>query len=333
MRFVVANVLLLCVSGVFAVPVEVVNVLSGRAVDDALFSQLEFFSQFAAAAYCFDNVNGAGKPLSCKSGGGSCATIEAHKTNITWTFEAGYSNTRGYVAVDDTNKVVVGSFQGTKPGDNNIEDLMTDFDIKGVKTDLCGTANTSDGCLAHQGFYEAAKDASGPVTVAIKEVLEKHPEYRVVMSGHSLGAALAALVGTMMRNEGMVVDIYTYGQPHLGTQDLSLSIQNQAPKLGNNFRVTHFDDAVPKLPPHKFGGWDHYFPEFFIDKNKGTPDASSLRRVDATLFTKDGNEGAGKSKFGALGRLLGGVDAHKLYFGPISKCESSPPGEEREKFF
>lgn len=237
--------------------------------------------------------------------------------------------------------MIVASFQGTKPGDANIQDVLSDINIDRVTTDLCGTANTNDGCKVHEGFFEAAKDARGPVTTAVKAALVKNPTYRVVMAGHSLGAAIAAIVGTFMRNDGMIVDIvsssfpihhspsnmpqYTYGQPHLGTADISNFIQSQAPAKGNNFRVTHFDDAVPKLPPHDIGDWDHYFPEYFINLNEGTPAASNLERVDGNLFSKDGNEGAGKSLFGSIGVLIGGIDAHKQYFGPISSCSSANP--------
>lgn len=238
--------------------------------------------------------------------------------------------------------MIVASFQGTKPGDSNIQDLLSDINIDRVETDICGTANTNDGCKVHEGFLNAGKDALGPVTTAVKAALVKNPTYRVVMSGHSLGAAIAAIVGTMLRNDGMIVDIvrfpfsqvqkkcsnklqYTYGQPHIGTADISNFIQSQAPAKGNNFRVTHFDDPVPKLPPHDIGDWDHYFPEYFINLNEGTQTASNLERVDGNLFSKSGNEGAGKSLFGAIGVLIGGVDAHKQYFGPISSCSSAKP--------
>lgn len=106
--------------------------------------------------------------------------------------------------------MIVASFQGTKPGDSNIQDVLSDIKIDRVETELCGTANTTDGCKVHEGFFEAAKDARGPVTTAVKAALVKNPTYRVVMSGHSLGAAVAAIVGTFLRNDGMIVDIVIF---------------------------------------------------------------------------------------------------------------------------
>ena len=51
------------------------------------------------------------------------------------------------------------------------------------------------------------EDASvivGPVVVA---AVAEYPDYRVVTTGHSLGGAVAALLGTDLRNNGLVVDI------------------------------------------------------------------------------------------------------------------------------
>jgi hypothetical protein len=44
-------------------------------------------SQFAGAAYCFNNVNGRGKKLSCVAGGGACPAVESAATNITTSFQ------------------------------------------------------------------------------------------------------------------------------------------------------------------------------------------------------------------------------------------------------
>lgn len=84
---------------------------------------------------------------------------------------------------------------------------------------------------------------------------------------------------------------------------------------------------MPQLPEHTWGNnaWDHYYPEFWINKDQGTVSTSDMKVVDATLFSKAGNEGT-NSAFSLVGELFeGGVAAHGLYFGKISGCSSKAP--------
>ena len=62
----------------------------------------------------------------------------------------------------------------------------------------------------HQGFYDAMQQASTVVTPVIAAAASAYPTYKVVMTGHSLGAAIAALFGTKLRNSGYTVDIVSY---------------------------------------------------------------------------------------------------------------------------
>ena len=90
---------------------------------------------------------------------------------------------------------------------SNPMDFVTDIDIFQRHSSICGFANKVDGCSVHDGFYRAMEDASiivGPVVVA---AVAEFPDYRVATTGHSLGGAVAALLGTDLRNNGLVVDI------------------------------------------------------------------------------------------------------------------------------
>ena len=123
---------------------------------------------------------------------------------------SGGSRTRGYIATDDTNKMIVVAFQGTSPFDENIRDIVTDLNIDRVQTNFCGTANKADGCEVHEGFRNAAIDAQDVVKRGVASALVAHPGYRVVVTGHSLGGAVAALTATLLRNAGQVTDLVSY---------------------------------------------------------------------------------------------------------------------------
>ena len=118
---------------------------------------------------------------------------------------------------------------------------------------------------------------------------------------------------------------YTYGQPRLGSRDISLYIQSQAPSRGNNFRVTHTNDIVPQIPPRDLEPeWDHYFPEFWIFTDTVPVPENDIKRVDGSLTSTAGNEGD-TSGLGFVVDVLTGIKAHSTYFGPISACESTAP--------
>lgn len=92
---------------------------------------------------------------------------------------SGASKTTGFVAVDDTNKLVVASIQGTSISSNPI-DILTDIDIIRVNTNLCGTANKNDGCEIHLGFWTAMNDVLGAVKTEVTNALKTHPGYKVI---------------------------------------------------------------------------------------------------------------------------------------------------------
>lgn len=78
---------------------------------------------------------------------------------------------------------------------------------------------------------------------------------------------------------------------------------------GGNYRVTHTDDPVPKLPPTELG-YRHISPEYWITSATDvTPTAADIE-VITDVDESAGNEGT--SGFD--------VDAHLWYFNDISAC-------------
>ena len=101
--------------------------------------------------------------------------------------------------------------------------------------------------------------------------------------------------------------MYTYGAPRIGAAKVSDYISNQ--KRGGNFRVTHTDDPIPKLPPLLLG-YRHVSPEYFIRSGNGVP----VTPGDVSVFTGNVNFG------GNTGRLGKGEGAHDWYFNRVAGC-------------
>lgn len=112
--------------------------------------------------------------------------------------QADYGDVAGYLAADFTNKLLVVAFRGTTTADTWIANLnfATD-DISSV----CG------GCEAHGGFWQAWGSVADALTAEIESAVNEYPDYALVFTGHSFGAAMATLGATVLRNAGHTIEL------------------------------------------------------------------------------------------------------------------------------
>ncbi|CRG84115.1 hypothetical protein PISL3812_01445 [Talaromyces islandicus] len=269
-------------------------------ITTTLLNDLSLFSQYSAAAYCSMNLNSTGAALACSVG--NCPLVEAADTQILYDFDesCSFGDASGFVAVDNTNNLIVLSFRGS----HDLSNWIANLDFFPIDT-----PSVCEGCSMHVGFWETWQTVAANVTEQLQSALATYPGYTLVMTGHSLGAALAAIAATVFRNSGIPVEMYNYGQPRLGNLALAQYITNQTATTNNNYRVTHTEDPVPKLPPRLFG-FDHYSPEYWITSgnNVSVTDADVVQVVG--IDSTDGNDGT----------ILDDVEAHRWYLGYISEC-------------
>mmetsp|Transcript_28810 Transcript_28810/g.63511 ORF Transcript_28810/g.63511 Transcript_28810/m.63511 type:complete len:314 (+) Transcript_28810:66-1007(+) len=146
------------------------------------------------------------------------------------------------------------SFRGTKDLINDIED----GDILFAKP-----YPECPDCKVHGGFHGNWKVLAGATRKALA-ALDCAPgsSKPVLITGHSLGAAMAALALFDLVGEGYnVKTAYTYGQPRVG--DANFAKEFDARMAGvSYYRVTNFKDAVPAVPT-KWMGYRHVGPEVY----------------------------------------------------------------------
>lgn len=174
------------------------------------------------------------------------------------------------------------------PGTNSSKDYATDFDF--FFTNYSSPGVDCQGlCLVHNGFLGAWNSLAPEITPALEKALDANPDYKTIITGHSLGGAIAQLAFASLRDtKYKVVGAYTYGQPRVGNQAYADYIDSLAgaseEEVGIFHRVTHYNgmsiftccpmirvnmllDGVPLLPPRIFG-FSHSLTEFWESTNK-----------------------------------------------------------------
>lgn len=233
-----------------------------------------------------------GDKLSCSKG--NCPEVEATSATVSYDFsDSTITDTAGYIAVDHTNSAVVLAFRGSY----SVRNWVADATFVHTNPGLC------DGCLAELGFWSSWKLVRDDIIKELKEVVAQNPEYELVVVGHSLGAAIATLAATDLRGKGYPsAKLYAYASPRVANAALAKYITAQ----GNNFRFTHTNDPVPKLPLLSMG-YVHVSPEYWITSpNNATVSTSDIKVIDGDV-SFDGNTGTGLP-------LLTDFEAHIWYF-------------------
>ena len=166
-------------------------------------------------------------------------------------------------------------------------------------------------CEVHTGFwgqYTSMRELCIPQAM---KAHEQYPQYRMIITGHSLGGALATLAASDIRKLEdpwymANTELYTYGSPRIGNEATARFLTEQS---DYSYRVTSMHDIVPRVPPIHADYW-HMQPEYWIRKHPDNP-----RPKDITVLTgynnKNGDRDSHSLKF----------EPHRHYFGLIKGCD------------
>jgi len=139
-------------------------------------------------------------------------------------------------------------------GTANDANVLSDIDVR-----LVSDART--GILLHKGFRDVAVNimqiidtstTTGRNTIQGKKLT--YPlEHTVHVTGHSLGGAVAQIIGMRLHKRGKNVQVFSYGSPKVSNQVLSGG-------QPTHWRVVRLSDPIPFTPP-----WPYHHTGLFID--------------------------------------------------------------------
>ncbi len=123
-------------------------------------------------------------------------------------------------------------------GTANAENVQSDIDVRLVTDDDLGIR-------LHKGFRDAS------VTV-MSGIDESSLEKTVHVTGHSLGGAIAQIIGMWLHRKGHNVQVFSYGSPKVSDQVLD--------SQPTHWRVVRLSDPIPFTPI-----WPYAHTGLFID--------------------------------------------------------------------
>jgi len=164
------------------------------------------------------------------------------KANQSRFISSAETDTQCFIVANDDAVVI--AFRGTEA--LKLHDWLTDLDARMVNDQ-------------HEGFMKALRSVFTPVLEALQE-FAPYPTKKVFVTGHSLGGALAMLLG--MRLCHRVDAVYTFGQPRVGNRKF---VADYTPVLGAvTYRLVHEEDIVPRVPGVLMG-FRHAGQEVFLN--------------------------------------------------------------------
>jgi len=146
--------------------------------------------------------------------------------------------TQAFLAINPIEKIAILAFRGTEIGQS-----IQDFKILDVLTDLTATFKKIEDYKVHTGFYKAFQYVEKDIKETIKDLIG----YKIYITGHSLGAALALIATQRCDLENIKIEAcYVFGCPRVGNRKFCNKIKTPI------YRIVNESDIVTAIPPTRF---------------------------------------------------------------------------------
>lgn len=177
-----------------------------------------------------------------------------------------------YLVQSEDGRVVLLAYRGTEP--TRVISWLTDLDLHPdrIALDLGDERRLFE---VHGGFYRNVRATRYLVVEALRRALDGRPidgsdgelagMEALYVTGHSLGGAMAALMGTMLATDphyapldDALRGVYTFGQPMVGGPDLAGAVDDDTRLRSRIVRYVFDRDVVARLPPRDTGDFEHF---------------------------------------------------------------------------
>jgi hypothetical protein len=217
--------------------------------------ELQYLGFMASAAYCEPQT------LLSWDCGRRCQMTAGVK--FLKSFSNSATEVVGYIAITEKMKQMIISFRGSETLVNWLNNLRIETGSVPWKHKY-GDSDPQ----VHEGFLAGYESVSGEIIEYVKSLLsdEAYTDYTLVVTGHSLGGALAILCAADLRevlSSSVNIRLVSYETPRVGNADFANYVQSLFPPSLRT-RITHGRDLVIHTPPYLIG-YRHIGQEVFIN--------------------------------------------------------------------
>lgn len=168
------------------------------------------------------------------------------------------SFTSAFVGVQDNTKEIIVAFRGTVS--TSVDNWASDLDSYKIRLSFIdeGIDYTPGfqfpSLFVHEGFLLDFLRHIKSLREAVVELQQRHPDYTISITGHSLGGAMATLgcllfkAGSEYQSEGL--RCITFGSPRVGDQAFASYFDTV---IRESWRYTRDRDPIVHLPPQAWG--------------------------------------------------------------------------------
>jgi hypothetical protein len=158
-------------------------------------------------------------------------------------------------------------FRGTEFGGPELTDAFTDANALLVANQNIASGGGSRAGKVHKGFHRSALYIWDYLRAAMEAAFMQDGEVALdalYVTGHSLGAAVAVIVGENLYNDAelepykaVLRGVYTFGQPAAGDAVYAAECERSG-YARMVYRHVYDSDWVPTLPPFSTGDYRHF---------------------------------------------------------------------------
>jgi hypothetical protein len=188
-----------------------------------------------------------------------------------------FIDSTAYLIQSRDGRVVILVYRGTTP--DSLINWLTDIEVDPQKVKIRFDRKFHS-VTVHRGYYRNVCATFVDVIAAIRRAMNKqsvtldehggsepveNAMQALYITGHSLGAAMAALTTVILHTDKQYKDIvdklkhvYTFGQPMIGDRALAAHCGKDTKIGGSLTRFVFGRDAAPQLPPTASGTFAHF---------------------------------------------------------------------------
>eukprot|EP01039_Chlorochromonas_danica_P008946 gene8946-9869_t len=162
---------------------------------------------------------------------------------------------QGFIGVMPAQNTIYIAFRGSTSVIDWLNNL--DFNLTTYPISSC------TGCEVNEGFLLSEQSIIASLAQNLTGLVALYSNPKIVVTGHSLGGALATLTVVDLLIAGFTnIELMNFGSPKVGNLAFAEFASNL---IGNRYRVTRYQDIVPNFPDDS--QYVHISGEWYEDEN------------------------------------------------------------------